>query len=52
MKSRRLLATTMAGGPTVGLTLVLLRRRLGPLRRDRGRAGTRIPHGTRCSIAR
>jgi predicted unusual protein kinase regulating ubiquinone biosynthesis (AarF/ABC1/UbiB family) len=42
MKSRRLLATTMAGGATVALTLVLLRRRLGPLRRDRGRAALRL----------
>src|SRR6202045_481056 len=38
MKSRRLLATTMAGGTAAALTLVLLRRRLGPLRLDRGRA--------------
>jgi predicted unusual protein kinase regulating ubiquinone biosynthesis (AarF/ABC1/UbiB family) len=42
MKSRRLLATTMAGGATVALTLVLLRRRLGPLRLDRGRAALRL----------
>ena len=42
MKSRRLLATTMAGGATVALTLILLRRRLGPLRLDRGRAALRL----------
>jgi predicted unusual protein kinase regulating ubiquinone biosynthesis (AarF/ABC1/UbiB family) len=42
MKSRRLLATTTAGGATVALTLVLLRRRLGPLRLDRGRAALRL----------
>jgi predicted unusual protein kinase regulating ubiquinone biosynthesis (AarF/ABC1/UbiB family) len=38
MKPRRLLATTMTGGAAAALTLVLLRRRLGPLRLDRGRA--------------
>ncbi len=42
MKSRRLLATTMAGGAAATLTLVLLRRRLGPLRLDRGRAALRL----------
>src|ERR1700731_3854834 len=42
MKSRRLLATTMAGGTAAALTLVLLRRRLGPLRLDRGRAALRL----------
>jgi predicted unusual protein kinase regulating ubiquinone biosynthesis (AarF/ABC1/UbiB family) len=42
MKSRRLLATTMTGGAAAALTLVLLRRRLGPLRLDRGRAALRL----------
>jgi predicted unusual protein kinase regulating ubiquinone biosynthesis (AarF/ABC1/UbiB family) len=42
MKSRRLLATTVAGGVAAALTLVLLRRRLGPLRLDRGRAALRL----------
>jgi hypothetical protein len=42
MKSRRLLATTMAGSAAAALTLVLLRRRLGPLRLDRGRAALRL----------
>ncbi len=42
MKSRRLLATTMAGSAAAALTLVLLRRRLGPLRVDRGRAALRL----------
>jgi predicted unusual protein kinase regulating ubiquinone biosynthesis (AarF/ABC1/UbiB family) len=42
MKSRTLLATTMAGGAAAALTLVLLRRRLGPLRLDRGRAALRL----------
>src|ERR1700760_1544577 len=42
MKSRRLLAPTMAGGAAAALTLVLLRRRLGPLRLDRARAALRL----------
>ena len=42
MKPRRLLATTMTGGAAAALTLVLLRRRLGPLRLDRGRAALRL----------
>jgi predicted unusual protein kinase regulating ubiquinone biosynthesis (AarF/ABC1/UbiB family) len=42
MNSRRLLATTVAGGVAAALTLVLLRRRLGPLRLDRGRAALRL----------
>src|SRR5246500_93672 len=42
MKSRRLVATTMAGGAAAALTLVLLRRRLGPLRLDRARAALRL----------
>ena len=44
MKPRRLLATTMTGGAAaaLALTLVLLRRRLGPLRLDRGRAALRL----------
>ena len=44
MKPRRLLATTMAGGAAMAaaLTLVLLRRRPGRLRLDRGRAVLRL----------
>ena len=42
MKSRRLLATTTAGGAAAALTLALLRRQLGPLRLDRGRAALRL----------
>jgi predicted unusual protein kinase regulating ubiquinone biosynthesis (AarF/ABC1/UbiB family) len=42
MKPRRLLATVMTGGAAAALTLVLLRRRLGPLRVDRGRAALRL----------
>src|ERR1700755_841697 len=38
MKSRRLLATTMAGGVAAAVPLFLLRRRPGRLRLDRGRA--------------
>ena len=41
MKSRRLLATVMAGGAAAALTPVLLRR-LEPLRLDRGRAALRL----------
>jgi len=41
MKSRRLLATVMAGGAAAALTPVLLRR-LGSLRLDRGRAALRL----------
>jgi len=42
MKSRRLLATTMTGGAAAALTMVLLHRRLGPLRLNRGRAALRL----------
>jgi predicted unusual protein kinase regulating ubiquinone biosynthesis (AarF/ABC1/UbiB family) len=44
MKPRRLLATTMTGGAAaaLALTLVLLRRRPGRLRLDRGRAALRL----------
>src|SRR6266852_140947 len=42
MKSRRLLATTMAAGAAAALTLVLLRRRLGRLRYDRGLAALQL----------
>jgi predicted unusual protein kinase regulating ubiquinone biosynthesis (AarF/ABC1/UbiB family) len=42
MKARRLLATTMAGGAAASLTLVLLHRRLGSVRLDRGRAALRL----------
>src|SRR6185312_3047747 len=41
MKAGRLLATVMAGGATVALTMALLRRR-GGLRLDRGRAALRL----------
>ena len=41
MKARRLLATVMAGGATVALTMALLHRR-GGLRLDRGRAALRL----------
>ena len=41
MKARRLLATVMAGGATVALTMALLHRR-GGLRVDRGRAALRL----------
>jgi predicted unusual protein kinase regulating ubiquinone biosynthesis (AarF/ABC1/UbiB family) len=41
MKARRLLATVMAGGATVAMTMALLHRR-GGLRLDRGRAALRL----------
>ena len=42
MKPRRLLATAMTGGAAAALVLVLLRRRPGRLRLDRGRAVLRL----------
>src|ERR1700678_2302633 len=42
MKSLRLLVATMAAGAAAALTLVLLRRRPGRLRLDRGRAVLRL----------
>jgi predicted unusual protein kinase regulating ubiquinone biosynthesis (AarF/ABC1/UbiB family) len=42
MKPGRLLAATMAGGAASVLALVVLRRRLGGLRVDRGRAALRL----------
>jgi predicted unusual protein kinase regulating ubiquinone biosynthesis (AarF/ABC1/UbiB family) len=42
MNSRRLLATATIGGATAALTLVLLRRRLGPLRLRRGRTALQL----------
>ncbi len=42
MKPRRLLATTMTGGAAAVLALVVLRRRPGRLRLDRGRAALRL----------
>ena len=42
MKSRRLLTTVTIGGAAAALTLVLLRRRLGRLRYDRGLAALRL----------
>ena len=42
MKPGRLLATVLTGGAAAALTLVVLRRRLGGLRVDRGRAALRL----------
>ena len=42
MKSRRLLTTVTIGGAAAALTLVLLRRRLGRLRYDRGLAALQL----------
>jgi hypothetical protein len=42
MKAGRLLATAMAGGAIAALTLVLLRRRLGRARYDRGLAALQL----------
>jgi predicted unusual protein kinase regulating ubiquinone biosynthesis (AarF/ABC1/UbiB family) len=42
MKAKRLLAAMTVSGASVGLALVVLRRRLGPLRLDRGRAALRL----------
>ena len=42
MKAKRVLAAMTVSGASVGLALVVLRRRLGPLRLDRGRAALRL----------
>jgi hypothetical protein len=42
MKAKRLLAATTVSGATAGVALVVLRRRLGPLRLDRGRGALRL----------
>ena len=42
MKAKRLLAAMTVSGVTTGVALVVLRRRLGPLRLDRGRAALRL----------
>jgi predicted unusual protein kinase regulating ubiquinone biosynthesis (AarF/ABC1/UbiB family) len=41
-EAKRLLAAMTVSGASVGLALVVLRRRLGPLRLDRGRAALRL----------
>jgi predicted unusual protein kinase regulating ubiquinone biosynthesis (AarF/ABC1/UbiB family) len=53
MKLIRLLAAVLAGGATLVLTLVLLRRRPGRLRLDRGRAalGLAARGGARCAAS-
>jgi predicted unusual protein kinase regulating ubiquinone biosynthesis (AarF/ABC1/UbiB family) len=42
MKAKRLLAAMTVSGASLGVALVVLRRRLGPLRLDRGRAALRL----------
>ena len=42
MRAKRLLAAMTVSGATAALALVVLRRRLGPLRLDRGRAALRL----------
>ena len=42
MKARRLVAAVTVSGAAAAMALVVLRRRLGPLRLDRGRAALRL----------